>query len=162
VALMAPVPALVTVGLGRCADGAIFNVFAGIPATVTHPVDMDAMIAKRIYILGTSGSEIDDMKSVYRKLTEGRLNTDLSVGAVSGMAGAREGLKAVENRSLDGKIIVYPMLHDLGLIPLEKLAATYPTVATKRFRDWGFGSGVSGVEAGGFVPAGSFLQFGPP
>lgn len=131
VALMAPVPALVTDGLSRCADGAIFNVFAGIPATVHHPIDMDAIIEKKIYILGTSGSEIDDMKVVYRKLAEGRLDTDLSVGAVSGMAGAKDGLKAVENRSLDGKIIVYPMLHDLGLVPLDELAERFPTVAKK-------------------------------
>ena len=129
VALMAPVPALVTDGLSRCADGAIFNVFAGIPAAVKHPIDLDAVIEKRIYILGTSGSEIDDMKVVYRKLADGKLDTDLSVGAICGMAGAREGLKAVENRTMDGKIIVYPELHDLGLIPLEKLAESLPSVA---------------------------------
>jgi threonine dehydrogenase-like Zn-dependent dehydrogenase len=128
-ALMAPVPALVTDGLRRCAPGARLNVFAGIPATVRHPIDMDDVIAKRIYILGTSGSEIEDMKVVYRKLADGRLDTDLSVGAISGMAGAQEGLKAVENRTMDGKIVVYPELHDLGLIPLEQLAERLPSVA---------------------------------
>ena len=71
------------------------------------------------------------MKVVYRKLAGGKLNTDLSVGAISGMAGARDGLKAVENRTLDGKIIVYPMLHDLGLIPLGELGTAFPTVAAK-------------------------------
>jgi hypothetical protein len=69
------------------------------------------------------------MKVVYRKLADGKLDTDLSVGAISGMAGAQEGLKAVENRTMDGKIVVYPGLHDLGLIPLEQLAERLPSVA---------------------------------
>jgi hypothetical protein len=53
------------------------------------------------------------------------------VDAISGMAGAVEGIAAVENRTLAGKIIVYPMLHDVGLIPLAKLNERFPTVAAK-------------------------------
>ena len=45
------------------------------------------------------------------------------------MAGATDGLAAVENRTLTGKIIVYPMLHDVGLIPLSELGEKFPTVA---------------------------------
>ena len=47
------------------------------------------------------------------------------------MAGAKDGIAAVENRTLAGKIIVYPQLHDLPLTPLSELATKYPTVATK-------------------------------
>ena len=50
---------------------------------------------------------------------------------ISGMAGATDGIKAIENRTLAGKIIVYPMLHDVPLIPLSELHKTYPTVAAK-------------------------------
>ena len=50
---------------------------------------------------------------------------------ISGMAGAADGIAAVENRTLAGKIIVYPMLHDLGLIPLAELHKKFPTVAAK-------------------------------
>jgi hypothetical protein len=53
------------------------------------------------------------------------------VDAVSGMAGATDGIAAVENRTLAGKIIVYPMLHDMGLIPLVDLHKKFPTVAAK-------------------------------
>jgi hypothetical protein len=45
------------------------------------------------------------------------------------MAGATDGIKAIENRTLAGKIIVYPMLHDVPLIPLSELHRRYPTVA---------------------------------
>ncbi|HCK40588.1 MAG TPA: hypothetical protein DHW22_03040, partial [Planctomycetaceae bacterium] len=44
---------------------------------------------------------------------------------------AIEGIACVENRSLAGKIIVYPMLHDLGLIPLAELPKHFPEVAAK-------------------------------
>jgi len=47
------------------------------------------------------------------------------------MAGATAGIAAVENRTLAGKIIVYPMLHDVGLVPLVDLHKTLPTVAEK-------------------------------
>jgi HD-like signal output (HDOD) protein len=71
------------------------------------------------------------MKIVLRKVESGQLNTNCSVDAISGMAGAAEGIAAVENRTLAGKIIVYPMLHDLGLIPLNKIGERFPTVAAK-------------------------------
>jgi hypothetical protein len=69
------------------------------------------------------------MKIVLEKVRSGRLDTNWSVDAISGMAGATEALGAVENRNLAGKVIVYPMLHDLGLIPLSELGSRLPTVA---------------------------------
>jgi len=41
-AVMAPVPKLVAMTIGDAAPGAIINIFAGIPATVGGPVDVDA------------------------------------------------------------------------------------------------------------------------
>jgi hypothetical protein len=71
------------------------------------------------------------MRIVLEKVQSGQLNTDCSVDAVSGMAGAKDGIAAVENRTLAGKIIVYPQLHDLPLTPLVELVAKYPSVAAK-------------------------------
>jgi hypothetical protein len=53
------------------------------------------------------------------------------VDAISGMPGAIDGIASVGNRTLTGKIIVYPMLHDVGLIPLAELGKRFPTVAAK-------------------------------
>ncbi len=47
------------------------------------------------------------------------------------MSGATDGIAAVEDRTLAGKIVVYPMLHDVGLIPLAELDRHFPTVADK-------------------------------
>ncbi len=131
IALMAPVGALVAQAVKDAAPGAIVNIFAGIPAPTKQPVDLDQLIAKRCFLFGTSGSDLRDMKLVLEKVTSGRLDTNASVDAISGMKGAIDGIAAVENRTLAGKIIVYPMLHDLGLIPLSQLPAIFPTVAAR-------------------------------
>jgi len=130
-ALMAPVPALVANSIRDSQPGCLINLFAGIPAPTKHELDLDTYIANRCFMFGTSGSTIEDMKIVLRKVTSGQLNTNCSVDAISGMAGARDGIAAVENRTLAGKIVVYPMLYDVGLIPLVDLPRHYPTVAAK-------------------------------
>jgi D-arabinose 1-dehydrogenase-like Zn-dependent alcohol dehydrogenase len=130
-AIMAPVGSLVAQAVDEGDEGAIINIFAGIPATVKQAIDLDRYIANGMFMFGTSGSRIDDMRIVRDKVQAGQLDTDLSVDAVCGMAGAVEGIRAVENREMAGKIVVYPELVDLPLIPLEDLADRYPAVAEK-------------------------------
>ena len=130
-ALMAPVGALVASSIEQTTDGAILNIFAGIPAVTRQEVDLDMYIEKRCFMFGTSGSTIEDMRIVLKKVEDNLLDTNASVDAVSGMLGATDGLAAVENRTLAGKIIVYPMLHGVGLIALEELDQHYPSVAEK-------------------------------
>ncbi|MDH4202107.1 MAG: alcohol dehydrogenase catalytic domain-containing protein [Phycisphaerae bacterium] len=130
-AIMAPVGPLVAQAVKDSADGAIINIFAGIPATVKQDLDLDTYIANRCFMFGTSGSTLDDMKIVLNKVVSGQLDTNLSVDAVCGMAGAIDGIRAVENRTLAGKIIVYPQLKELPLTPLETLGEKVPDVAAK-------------------------------
>jgi threonine dehydrogenase-like Zn-dependent dehydrogenase len=130
-ALMAPVGELVASAIQDAADGAIINVFAGIPATVKQELDLDTYVARRVFMFGTSGSTIEDMKTVLGRVVSGAFDPDVSVDAISGMRGAEAGIAALENRSLAGKIVVYPWLKDVGLIPLKDLAATFRTVAAK-------------------------------
>ena len=130
-AIMAPVGAVVAQAIKDSAEGALINIFAGIPASVKQEIDLDTYIANRCFMFGTSGSRLSDMKVVLQKVLSGQLNTDRSVDAVSGMAGAIDGIRAVEARSLAGKIIVYPQLRELPLTPLSELIEKYPTVAEK-------------------------------
>jgi threonine dehydrogenase-like Zn-dependent dehydrogenase len=130
-ALMAPVGALVANSVRDSKPGCLINIFAGIPAPTRQDLDLDTYIANRCYMFGTSGSVIRDMKIVLQKVIDRQLDTNRSVDAISGIAGAADGIAAVENRTLAGKIVVYPMLHDVGLIPLSELPVRYPTVAAK-------------------------------
>lgn len=129
--VMAPIGVLVDDAIKHSAPGSLINIFAGIPANVKHELDLDTYIQNRCYMFGTSGSTIRDMKIVLGKVVAGKLDTNSSVDAVCGMAGALEGLAAVENRTLAGKIVIYPALHDLGLVPLNTLTQKFPTVASK-------------------------------
>ena len=128
-ALMAPIPALVATSVHSAAKSGLINILAGIPAAVTGEIDLDAYIEKRLYFIGTSGSTLADMKRMLAKVESGQVDTNLSVAAISGLEGATDGIRAVENRTIAGKIIVYPACHGLGLVSLEELNDKMPEVA---------------------------------
>jgi threonine dehydrogenase-like Zn-dependent dehydrogenase len=128
-AIMAPIPALVAAAVHGSAQRGLINIFAGIPATVTGEIDLDTYIEKQLYFIGTSGSTLDDMKLMLAKAESGRLDTNLSVAAISGFEGATAGIRAVENRLIAGKIIVYPACRDLGLVTLKEMPEKMPDVA---------------------------------
>jgi len=131
IALMVPVPGLVAAAVGQAAKHGIINVFAGIPASVAAKIDLDAYIEKQLYFVGTSGSVLADMKRVLAKVESGKLDTNLSMAAICGLDGATEGIRAVENRSVSGKIVVYPACKGLGLLPLDEVSGKMPEVAAK-------------------------------
>ena len=128
-ALMAPIPALVAAAVHGSAERGLINIFAGIPASVTGEIDLDSYIEKQLYFIGTSGSTLDDMKLMLSKVESGRLDTNLSVAAISGLEGATDGIRAVENRTIAGKIIVYPACRNMGLVRLEEMDEKMPEVA---------------------------------
>ena len=113
------------------ADGAILNAFAGIPAGTPGEFDLQGIIERRIFMLGTSGSDVSDMRTVLRKIEEGIIDTHISLDAVTGMAGFRDAIDSVINRTSGGKIMVYPALHDLPLTRLVDMPEKLPHVAAK-------------------------------
>jgi threonine dehydrogenase-like Zn-dependent dehydrogenase len=127
--LMAPVPELVAASVLGAAERGLINIFAGIPATVTAKINLETYIQKRLYFIGTSGSTLDDMRRMLAKVESGKLDTSVSVAAICGLKGAVDGIQAVENRSVAGKIIVYPACKDLGLVLLSELSGKMPEVA---------------------------------
>jgi threonine dehydrogenase-like Zn-dependent dehydrogenase len=134
VGVMVPAPALVVQAVAMAAPGARLNLFAGFAVGTRADLDLADVLARGLYLFGTSGSEISDMRAVLGRLEAGRLDTNVSVDAVSGMEGVRDALAAVEARASGGKIVVYPQLHDLGMIRLGELADRLPEVAA-RLRD---------------------------
>ena len=130
-AIMAPVGPLVAQAIKDSTEGALINIFAGIPATVKQEIDLDLYIENKCFMFGTSGSRLSDMKIVLDKVLTGKLNTNCSVDAISGIAGAIDGIRAVENRALAGKIIVFPQKPEMPLTPLTELSEIMPGVAGK-------------------------------
>lgn len=131
IGVMVPSPALAAGAVELAGDAAIMDLFAGFAIGTRAPLDLDEMLRKRVYVLGTSGSMISDMKAVLGKLEAGALDTNISVDAISGMAGVTDALAAVKGRTSGGKIVIYPMLPELGMLRLPELEAEFPSVAAR-------------------------------
>jgi len=129
--LMAPVAGLVVEAVKKSARGGRINIFAGIAAGTRAELELEGYLGRGLWMFGTSGSTIADIKAVLAKVERGTLDTNYSVGAVSGMAGAIEGIRAVEHRRVAGKIVVYPGLHELGLVKLEEMGERCPAAGKK-------------------------------
>jgi len=134
IVIMAPVPELVARAIYDAAEQGIINVFAGIAETTTVKLDLDRYIKKQLYFVGTSGSVLEDMKQVLSRLESGSLDTNLCVAAVCGLDDAPEAIYAVEQRSIAGKVVVYPECRGLALTLLEDLPERLPAVA-ERLKD---------------------------
>ncbi len=129
IGVMVPSPALTAGAIELAGDGAIMDIFAGFAIGTTAPLDLDQVLRKQVYMLGTSGSMISDMKAVLGRLESGALDTNISVYAVSGMQGVADALEAVRARTSGGKIVIYPQLTGMGMITLSDMADVYPAVA---------------------------------
>jgi threonine dehydrogenase-like Zn-dependent dehydrogenase len=129
IGVMVPSPALTASAVELAGDGAIMDIFAGFAIGTTAPLDLDTMITRHVYVLGTSGSMISDMKAVLARLESGALDTNISVYAISGMQGVADALEAVKARTSGGKIVIYPQLTQLGMVTLRDLATEMPDVA---------------------------------
>ncbi len=134
IALMVPAPALVGQAVGLAGLGCRINIFAGFATGTRADIDLNIYLERHCYLLGTSGSGIQDMKAVLRKVESGELDTNISLDAVAGFEGVADALAAVEARTSGGKIMVYPALTELGLVRLSELGERFPTVAA-RLRD---------------------------
>jgi threonine dehydrogenase-like Zn-dependent dehydrogenase len=131
VGVMVPAPALVVQAVAMAAPGARLNLFAGFAVGTKAEIDLDRVVGDGLYLFGTSGSEISDMQAVLGRLEAGRLDTNVSLDAVCGMEGIADALAAVEARTSGGKIVVYPQLHDLGMVRLADLPERFPAVAAR-------------------------------
>ena len=129
VAVMVPAPALIAQAVELAGDGAIVNAFAGFAIGTLAPLDLNAVAERGVYLVGTSGSRLCDMKAVLAKVESGVLDTNVSLDAVCGMAGVAAAIESVNNRTSTGKIMVYPSRPDLGLVRLADLPAALPEVA---------------------------------
>lgn len=129
VAVMVPAPALIAQAVEMAGEGAIVNAFAGFAVGTLADLDLNAVAERGVYLVGTSGSRIEDMKAVLAKLESGALDTNVSLWAVTGIAGVPAAIASVQDRTSGGKIMVYPQLTDLGLVRLDELADRLPAVA---------------------------------
>ncbi len=131
VVVMAPVPALIEQGADFVADGGVLNIFAGVPRGTIANLDISAVYLHGTRWVGSSGSRISDLQYTLEQTQKGELSPNHSVAAIGGVNAAAEGIRAVKEGSFPGKIVIWPQLVDLPLIPLPRLAEYLPNVAAK-------------------------------
>ncbi|HHT89936.1 MAG: alcohol dehydrogenase catalytic domain-containing protein [Bacillota bacterium] len=131
VVVMAPSPPAVVDGARWLKDDGILNIFAGVPRGTMADLDLSQVYLSGHRWIGSSGSSLADLRYTLEQIQQKRLRTDRSVAAISGLNAAAEGLRAVQEGSFPGKIVVWPHLPDLPLIALPDLEQHLPNVAAK-------------------------------
>ncbi|MCA1900724.1 MAG: alcohol dehydrogenase catalytic domain-containing protein [Candidatus Hydrogenedens sp.] len=134
VVLLAPVPALVTQAVDFSAPCGFVNLFAGLGIGTIANVSLKK-ICEGVKIIGCSGSRISDLSHVLQSVEEGSRDTNRSVAVIGGLFSAHEGLKAVKEARFPGKVVIYPQILDLPLIPLEKIPEILPEVGQYLSKD---------------------------
>jgi len=129
VIVMAPVAALVESSAPWLKPGGVMNVFAGLPRGTMAALDLSAVYLRDNRVIGTSGSAISDLEFTLGKTESGELSPNRSVAAVGGIEAAWEGLRGVKTGRFAGKVVIFPQLERVPLIPLQAMEACMPAVA---------------------------------
>jgi threonine dehydrogenase-like Zn-dependent dehydrogenase len=104
------------------------NVFAGIARGTMVNMDLSGTYLKNTRIIGHSASSMSDFELVLEKNNAGELSPNRSVAAIGSLSSARDGLQAVKDATLAGKVVIYPNIKEMPLTRLEELKEKMPTV----------------------------------
>jgi len=131
VVVLAPVPAVISDAATMIGKNGVMNVFAGVARGVTAALDLSDAYLKNARVIGHSASVMDDMQLVLEKTYAGELAPIRSVAAVGSLSAAKDGLKAVKDATLAGKVVIYPHIKEFPLTPLAELKNSLPSVYAK-------------------------------
>lgn len=131
IVVLAPTAAAAEAAMPLLAYGGIMVIFAGLPRGTMAEFDINQIVQRGVRFTGTSGSSIEDLRAVLNLVEKHELATNRSVAAIAGLEGLADGLHAVHDGKVAGKIVIYPQISGLPLTPLEELKGRLPGVAAK-------------------------------
>ncbi len=132
IVILAPSVQAIEEAAAMLAPGGVVNVFAGLTRGTEAMLDLNPVIdGRQIRFIGSSGSSIADMRSMLVLVEQGALDTNRTVAAIAGLDGVYDGIYAVSEGTFAGKVVVYPHIAGLGLIPLADLHERLPQVYAK-------------------------------
>jgi hypothetical protein len=82
-------------------------------------------------VIGHSASLMSDFELVLDKTNHGELFPNRSLAAIGSLTAAKDGLQAVKDAALAGKVVIYPNIKEMPLTRLEELKEKMPTVYAK-------------------------------
>ncbi len=129
--VLAPSPRVVEGAMPMAGQNAMINIFAGLARGTKANIALSAVTDKGIQFTGTSGSSITDLRKMLNAAESGELDPNMSVAAVSGLIGVKEGIEGVMHQSYPGKVVIYPQIRDLSVTRLEDLKTLLPKVYEK-------------------------------
>jgi threonine dehydrogenase-like Zn-dependent dehydrogenase len=129
--VLAPVAPVIADSANWLARKGVMNVFAGVARGTMAALDLSDAYLKDARVIGHSASVMDDMLLVLEKTYAGELSPNRSVAAVGSLSAAKDGLKAVKEATLAGKVMIYPHIKDFPLTPLAELKDKLPSVHAK-------------------------------
>ncbi|MCE5237335.1 zinc-binding dehydrogenase [bacterium] len=131
VVCLVPVPAIISQCSRFVGKRGVYNIFAGVGRGTMAQMDMNKVIANNARWFGSSGSFIDDLKMTLTLAEKGELSPNMAVAAVGGIEAVQDGLTAVSESAMPGKIVIYPHIAHLPLTTLPQLHQKMPAVAAK-------------------------------
>ncbi len=136
--VLVPVPAVIADAATYLTPQGVMNVFAGVARGTMAKLDLSDTYLKQGRVIGHSASVIDDMHLVLDKTNSGELSPNRSVAAIGSLSAARDGLQAVKDAALAGKVVIYPNIKEFPLTLLADLKDRLPSVYAKlrNGREW--------------------------
>jgi len=128
VVVMAPVPSVIADAATLLAPNGLMNVFAGVARGTMTSLDLSDTYLKNTRVIGHSASGMEDMLMVLDKTYSSELSPNRSVAAIGSLSAAKDGLKAVKDATLSGKVVIYPNIKELPLTTLPELKEKLPSV----------------------------------
>jgi L-sorbose 1-phosphate reductase len=129
--VLAPVAPVIADSATWLGQKGVMNVFAGVARGTMASLDLSEAYLKQTRVIGHSASVMEDMLLVLDKTYSGQLSPNRSVAAVGSLSAAKDGLKAVKEATLAGKVVIYPHIKDFPLTPLADLKEKLPGVYAK-------------------------------
>lgn len=132
VVTMVAKPEAVIAAYDLLAENGVINVFSGMKRGTQGKFNAAKLQGKkRCFVLGHSGSILEDQKRIIDKFANHELNTWRSVAAIAGMNQVPDGIQAMIDSKYSGKIIIYPQVEDFPLSSLKDLKERLPQVYEK-------------------------------
>ncbi len=138
IVVLAPIPAVITEAAAWLAPQGVMNIFAGVGRGTMAYLDLSDVYLQDVRIIGHSASTIDDLRLMLHQAESGRLSPNRSVAAIGSLSAARDGLRAVQEATFPGKIVIYPHIREMPLTALPELKDRLPGVYArlKDGREW--------------------------
>lgn len=103
------------------ADNGTLNLFSGTRYGQFGQLPLGRVAAANVSVIASSGSSVKDQIRVLKKIGLQEAMPDFNVAAIGGLLAAKQGVEAVKVGRFAGKVVIYPQLKSLPLLPLDEL-----------------------------------------